>query len=175
MIAHSVARRWSDSNSPHIDATGANCMVAIPLRLCIEVGRRESRLGRSFEAMHRAIERHLPARRDVPSFRRQIPHGHAKNLLTQFSGGAVRGLVYKFPETGRYVLFSMKYLSVLPYFVTLCPRGDLNPHSPQRELAPQASASAYSATRTHRCEATGELYLLKLGSGSHPGHRLAAG
>ncbi len=29
-----------------------------------------------------------------------------------------------------------------------CPRGDLNPHAPQRALAPQASASAYSATRT---------------------------
>src|SRR5690606_35676916 len=30
----------------------------------------------------------------------------------------------------------------------VCPRGDLNPHAPQRALAPQASASAYSATRT---------------------------
>ncbi len=29
-----------------------------------------------------------------------------------------------------------------------CPRGDLNPHSPYGELAPQASASANSATRT---------------------------
>ena len=31
---------------------------------------------------------------------------------------------------------------------TLCPRGDLNPHPLIRGLAPQASASAYSATRT---------------------------
>src|SRR5215218_4737666 len=30
----------------------------------------------------------------------------------------------------------------------MCPRGDLNPHAPRRALAPQASASAYSATRT---------------------------
>jgi hypothetical protein len=30
-----------------------------------------------------------------------------------------------------------------------CPRGDLNPHAPFRALAPQASASAYSATRTY--------------------------
>ena len=30
----------------------------------------------------------------------------------------------------------------------LCPRGDLNPHAPQGALAPQASASTYSATRT---------------------------
>ena len=29
-----------------------------------------------------------------------------------------------------------------------CPRGDLNPHALKRALAPQASASAYSATRT---------------------------
>ena len=32
--------------------------------------------------------------------------------------------------------------------VSPCPRGDLNPHAPQRALAPQASASTYSATRT---------------------------
>ena len=29
-----------------------------------------------------------------------------------------------------------------------CPRGDLNPHARNRALAPQASASTYSATRT---------------------------
>lgn len=29
-----------------------------------------------------------------------------------------------------------------------CPRGDLNPHPLMRGLAPQASASTYSATRT---------------------------
>jgi hypothetical protein len=29
-----------------------------------------------------------------------------------------------------------------------CPRGDLNPHALLRALAPQASASTYSATRT---------------------------
>src|SRR5215210_6170219 len=29
-----------------------------------------------------------------------------------------------------------------------CPRGDLNPHALSRALAPQASASTYSATRT---------------------------
>ncbi|MDX6307174.1 MAG: hypothetical protein QOI06_220 [Nocardioidaceae bacterium] len=29
-----------------------------------------------------------------------------------------------------------------------CPRGDLNPHALIRALAPQASASTYSATRT---------------------------
>ena len=33
-------------------------------------------------------------------------------------------------------------------YVGKCPRGDLNPHAPFRALAPQASASAYSATRT---------------------------
>ena len=32
--------------------------------------------------------------------------------------------------------------------VCLCPRGDLNPHALSRALAPQASASTYSATRT---------------------------
>jgi hypothetical protein len=32
---------------------------------------------------------------------------------------------------------------------TLCPRGDLNPHALSRALAPQASASTYSATRTY--------------------------
>jgi hypothetical protein len=32
--------------------------------------------------------------------------------------------------------------------VCQCPRGDLNPHAPQGALAPQASASTYSATRT---------------------------
>ena len=36
----------------------------------------------------------------------------------------------------------------LPMYVRKCPRGDLNPHAPFRALAPQASASAYSATRT---------------------------
>lgn len=30
----------------------------------------------------------------------------------------------------------------------VCPRGDLNPHAHHWALAPQASASAYSATRT---------------------------
>ncbi len=30
----------------------------------------------------------------------------------------------------------------------VCPRGDLNPHALLRALAPQASASTYSATRT---------------------------
>jgi hypothetical protein len=32
--------------------------------------------------------------------------------------------------------------------VCQCPRGDLNPHALSRALAPQASASTYSATRT---------------------------
>jgi hypothetical protein len=32
-----------------------------------------------------------------------------------------------------------------------CPRGDLNPHALSRALAPQASASTYSATRTCGC------------------------
>ena len=36
----------------------------------------------------------------------------------------------------------------LGVYVRKCPRGDLNPHSRHRPLAPQASASAYSATRT---------------------------
>jgi hypothetical protein len=33
--------------------------------------------------------------------------------------------------------------------IAMCPRGDLNPHAPFEALAPQASASAYSATRTY--------------------------
>ena len=33
-------------------------------------------------------------------------------------------------------------------YQSTCPRGDLNPHAPHGALAPQASASAYSATRT---------------------------
>ncbi len=33
--------------------------------------------------------------------------------------------------------------------VCQCPRGDLNPHALSRALAPQASASTYSATRTY--------------------------
>ena len=33
-------------------------------------------------------------------------------------------------------------------FARFCVRGDLNPHALIRALAPQASASAYSATRT---------------------------
>jgi hypothetical protein len=37
----------------------------------------------------------------------------------------------------------------LPMYVRKCPRGDLNPHAPFEALAPQASASAYSATRTY--------------------------
>ena len=32
---------------------------------------------------------------------------------------------------------------------SVCPRGDLNPHALSRALAPQASASTYSATRTY--------------------------
>jgi hypothetical protein len=40
----------------------------------------------------------------------------------------------------------------LGVYVGKCPRGDLNPHNRHRSLAPQASASAYSATRT-RCAA----------------------
>ncbi len=49
-----------------------------------------------------------------------------------------------------------------------CPRGDLNPHSPQRELAPQASASAYSATRTWRrksCDVKHTCWLQCVGTG----------
>ena len=37
----------------------------------------------------------------------------------------------------------------------LCPRGDLNPHALSRALAPQASASTYSATRTCGCSSRG--------------------
>ena len=37
----------------------------------------------------------------------------------------------------------------------LCPRGDLNPHALSRALAPQASASTYSATRTCGCTPRG--------------------
>ena len=36
-----------------------------------------------------------------------------------------------------------------------CPRGDLNPHALLRALAPQASASTYSATRTCGCSSRG--------------------
>jgi hypothetical protein len=39
--------------------------------------------------------------------------------------------------------------------VSLCPRGDLNPHALSRALAPQASASTYSATRTCGCSSRG--------------------
>ena len=38
---------------------------------------------------------------------------------------------------------------------TVCPRGDLNPHALSRALAPQASASTYSATRTCGCSLRG--------------------
>jgi hypothetical protein len=38
---------------------------------------------------------------------------------------------------------------------SLCPRGDLNPHALSRALAPQASASTYSATRTCGCTSRG--------------------
>ena len=37
----------------------------------------------------------------------------------------------------------------------VCPRGDLNPHALSRALAPQASASTYSATRTCGCSSRG--------------------
>ena len=39
--------------------------------------------------------------------------------------------------------------------VCQCPRGDLNPHALLRALAPQASASTYSATRTCGCTSRG--------------------
>ena len=43
-----------------------------------------------------------------------------------------------------------------------CPRGDLNPHDRYRSLAPQASASAYSATRTSGAVHIGWLRLANL-------------
>ena len=39
-------------------------------------------------------------------------------------------------------------VQVLLHGILWCPRGDLNPHALKRALAPQASASTYSATRT---------------------------
>jgi site-specific DNA recombinase len=44
----------------------------------------------------------------------------------------------------------------------LCPRGDLNPHRCFHPLAPQASASAYSATRTRYADHVGWLRLANL-------------
>jgi hypothetical protein len=44
----------------------------------------------------------------------------------------------------------------------LCPRGDLNPHRCYHPLAPQASASAYSATRTRCADRVGWLRLANL-------------
>ncbi len=69
------------------------------------------------------------------------------------------GLALKFPDLSHLsrVLLNKKPAPVdrsrffcVPHGVFLCARGDLNPHPLIRGLAPQASASAYSATRA-RC------------------------
>src|SRR5215212_9074435 len=43
----------------------------------------------------------------------------------------------------------------VPLGDSVCPRGDLNPHALLRALAPQASASTYSATQTCGCSSRG--------------------
>ena len=45
-----------------------------------------------------------------------------------------------------------------------CPRGDLNPHPLIRGLAPQASASAYSATRTGGATLAKKQAVLRIGA-----------
>ena len=49
-----------------------------------------------------------------------------------------------------------------------CPRGDLNPHPRKRGLAPQASASAYSATRTSGATLASARPLRVIGRGVSP-------
>ena len=56
------------------------------------------------------------------------------------------GLTLTYHPKGRKMEVEMR--PNLGVYVGKCPRGDLNPHNRHRSLAPQASASAYSATRT---------------------------
>ena len=59
------------------------------------------------------------------------------------------------PRRSRLSFSSLNQRSIRLSQVCQCPRGDLNPHALSRALAPQASASTYSATRTCGCSPRG--------------------
>ena len=70
------------------------------------------------------------------------------------------GLTLTYHPNEKRVVAEARPASIM--YVGACPRGDLNPHSRHRPLAPQASASAYSATRTGCADHLGWLRLANL-------------
>jgi site-specific DNA recombinase len=102
------------------------------------------------------------ARLKTPAARRRMTQEEITSLVTEV-GGIMQalneadpadkaevygrlGLTLTYHPSEKRVQAEVRPASIM--YVRECPRGDLNPHNRYRSLAPQASASAYSATRT---------------------------
>jgi hypothetical protein len=116
------------------------------------------------------------ARLKKPMARRRKTHEEITSLVTEM-GRIMRalkeadpadkaevnsrlGLTLTHHPSEKRVVVEARPASIM--YVGACPRGDLNPHSRHRPLAPQASASAYSATRTGCADHLGWLRLANL-------------
>jgi site-specific DNA recombinase len=95
-------------------------------------------INRKREITEKEIQEMIPAMAELPKILRKADPADRNDLYMQM------GLHLVYDPSMRVVTVEARPRM----YQSACPRGDLNPHAHHWALAPQASASAYSATRT---------------------------